>query len=94
MHQHKPSIRQYIPIYDAETGEYLLYEEQNLLEAADTQLTPVNTPSKINAVFVEVPQKAQDMKHTLEENKAMLLLFLIAVSIIILVLYILKKRRL
>lgn len=92
--QSKPQVRQYIPIYDAKTGQYLLYEEKNLLEAADTQLTPVNKPSKITAVFVEVPQKAHKMKHTLEENKGILLLFLIGISIIVLLLYIHKKRRL
>lgn len=86
----KPQVRKYVAVYDAKTGEYLLYDEKNLLEATNARLAPINKQQVVNILKNE--QNAKGIQAVLYENKGNLLLFLTAISIIALLLYIYCKK--
>jgi len=88
----EPLIHSYVPVYDAKLGEYLLYEEKNLLEASEERLTSVNEQLKTASVVVKSQKKEQEKQAILPENNGILLLSLIAISIVALLLYIYYKK--
>lgn len=91
----EPQVRSFIPVYDVETGEYLIYDEKNLLEATDEQLTPLNEllNNEVNLVKVGENSNNQRMSTVLSANKGILFLALIALFILLLLGYIFTKRK-
>lgn len=88
-----PLVHRYIPVFDPKTGQYLLYEEKSILEEPEESLTSVNEQLKLEPVMVNSQKNTKKTQPVLPEEKGILLLFLIAVSIVLLLYYLYQKKR-
>jgi hypothetical protein len=88
----EPQQRSFVPVYDAKTGKYLLYDEENLLSAKNEHLAPINEQQlKTAAVKLENQMNSQKLK-TAGDN-GIFPLSLIAASIVVLLFYIYNRKR-
>ncbi len=88
-------VHNFIPVYDVKTGEYLLYDEKNLLEATDEQLIPLNELLDNETKLLKVREDSDNRESfaSLSVNKGILYLALITLSILLLLGYIFTKRK-
>ncbi|MGI6606063.1 MAG: GLUG motif-containing protein [Peptococcia bacterium] len=88
-----PLVHRYVAIFNPKTGQYLLYHEKSILEEPEESLTSVNEQLKLEPVMVNSQKNTKKTQPVLPEEKGILLLFLIAVSIVLLLYYLYQKKR-